>query len=265
MNIKDYISVLATKFAQATTHGSYRGVEAMYDRLDSLGFAWIFCANSIKYLGFDEIILAPSKTKLVPVPLVMTTSERTVKEVFKAKEGDIVVDVGTYIGRFTINAAKKVGTTGKVIGIEPNPENYAILRKNVSITNSNNVTTVNAAASDRPGTMRMYKGPAGGWTTIKPITSKYFDVDCVTIDDTMDKLGIDQVDWIKIDVEGAGLLVLEGAKRTLERSKNLRVIMEVHTFYGESGAIEWFNQHKYRTENIEPHARIYHVLATRKD
>jgi len=46
---------------------------------------------------------------------------------YKIKEGQIVIDAGTYLGGFTFYAAKKVGRTGKVVAFEPDPNNFKIL------------------------------------------------------------------------------------------------------------------------------------------
>lgn len=220
--------------------------------------------HSIQSLGFDEIILAPSKSRLVPVPLFMTTSEQCVKDVFRPKEGDVVVDVGTYIGRFTLIASKCVGKSGKVIGVEPNPENFEIVRRNVQMNQSTNVVLLNAAASNREGILRMYKGPAGGWTTIQPISDRFFDAPCIKLDTSLEKLGIEKVDWMKIDVEGAGLLVLEGSARILRRSEDLKLIVEIHTWTDEAKIIDLLEQYGYRARRLEPIAKIYHIMATKK-
>jgi hypothetical protein len=69
---------------------------------------------------------------------------------------------------------------------------------------------------------------------------------------------------MKIDVEGAGLLVLEGSARILQRSENLKLIVEIHTFSDEVKIIEWLEQHGYEVRRLEPLAKIYHIMATRK-
>ncbi len=57
-------------------------------------------------------------------------------------EGDVVVDIGAHIGYYTLLAARTVGKDGKVFAFEPDPDNYALLVKNVEMNGYNNVTAV---------------------------------------------------------------------------------------------------------------------------
>jgi hypothetical protein len=60
------------------------------------------------------------------------------------------------------------------------------------------------------------------------------------------------------------LLVLEGSTSTLQRSNNLKLIVEVHTFSNEIEIIEWLEKHGYQVRFLEPKNKIYHIIATRK-
>ncbi len=63
----------------------------------------------------------------------------------EVKNGQTVVDAGSYLGGFTFYAAKKVGQTGKVIAFEPDPKNFEILKKGVKISNLKNIILINKA------------------------------------------------------------------------------------------------------------------------
>ena len=67
------------------------------------------------------------------------------------KSGDIILDVGANIGMYTLNAAKKVGKSGKVYSFEPDPVLFSNLKKNVIENNHSNVILVNKAASNKNG------------------------------------------------------------------------------------------------------------------
>lgn len=62
------------------------------------------------------------------------------------RKGDVFIDVGAHIGKYTILVAKIVGKEGLVIAIEPNPENYETLLENIKLNNLKNVIAVNIAA-----------------------------------------------------------------------------------------------------------------------
>jgi tRNA A58 N-methylase Trm61 len=75
--------------------------------------------------------------------------EPDIQKVFKPKPGEIVIDVGAHIGYYTLKAARAVGTKGKVIAIEPNPENFHLLRNNVILNRFYNVMTLPIAIGAR--------------------------------------------------------------------------------------------------------------------
>ena len=67
------------------------------------------------------------------------------------KEGDIIIDAGADIGLFSVLAAFKVKEKGRVIAVEPEPNNLKILRENVELNYLKNVIIVPKALYDKPG------------------------------------------------------------------------------------------------------------------
>jgi FkbM family methyltransferase len=169
--------------------------------------------------------------------IVMTRHEDVIIEHFCPKEGDTVVDVGAHIGRYTIIASKRVGPTGKVIAIEADPSNFEILNRNIELNQLSNVTTLNYAAFSKKAKIKLYL-PAGeiftkyntimsNWVWVKP-DDKFVEVNGNTLDNLLQEIGIRQVNWIKIDVEGAEFEVLKGANKLLLNNKNIVLLVEVH-------------------------------------
>jgi FkbM family methyltransferase len=78
----------------------------------------------------------------------------------RLSHGDVFVDVGANVGYFTLLAAKCVGTTGKVVAIEPQPEIFQHLSAHVTANALQNVRLVNEAAvgPDEAGTVTLYWG-----------------------------------------------------------------------------------------------------------
>src|SRR5689334_13955804 len=74
---------------------------------------------------------------------------------FQIREGDVVLDAGANVGDFTIVAAGKTGDKGRVVALEPHPDNAYLLRKNLARNNVSNVTVIEAALSDRNGVTHM--------------------------------------------------------------------------------------------------------------
>jgi FkbM family methyltransferase len=163
--------------------------------------------------------------------------EADIVKLFSPKEGDIVVDVGAHIGKYTIIASKMVGSKGKVIAIEAHPVNYDILKQNIALNKLSNVIALNYAVHSRKATVKLYEpGQEEGFTIYNTImtdrtrlnSQKYIEVKANTLDSLLLENGIKEVNWIKIDVEGAEFEVLKGATNKLLSSKDISLLIEIH-------------------------------------
>ena len=157
--------------------------------------------------------------------------EPYVQKIFRPKSGDTVVDVGAHIGFYTLKAARDVGLEGTVIAIEPDPQSFLLLKENISINNFHNVIAVNAALSDITGRRLFYTCAEPIFSGFQPSSQTRIKdakvVETLTLDQLLQNLGIDQIDWIKVDAEGEELRILKGGKRVLQKVTNMRIIMEV--------------------------------------
>lgn len=138
------------------------------------------------------------------------------------KEGDTVLDIGANIGYDTVLFADKVGRKGKVYAIEPDPENFAILQKNIKENGFHNVVAVQAAVGAVNQKMKMYKS-SENLADHRMYESKEEreseDVFCRRLDDLMENLEAGKIDFIKIDVQGYEALALTGGKEVIEKNK----------------------------------------------
>jgi FkbM family methyltransferase len=169
----------------------------------------------------------------------MTIREDDIIEKFRPKDGGIVVDVGAHYGRYSLIAAKRVGSKGKVIAIEADPNNFDMLNKNIKLNelSKENVITLNYAASSNKSKVKLsIPEKTSGHTIYSSIipnrapTEKFIEVNANTLDNLLPENGIlvEQVNWIKIDVEGAELEVLKGAANILSKSKDIALLIEIH-------------------------------------
>ena len=94
---------------------------------------------SVNYNGRD--IRAPRDGILA---FIEVFQDRIYEKLWSPKEGDVVIDVGAYVGMFTIRASELVGESGRVIAIEPEPRNFSYLERNTE--GLNNVSLVRAIA-----------------------------------------------------------------------------------------------------------------------
>ena len=188
---------------------------------------------SFKLMNINRVICRISKNLqfvVRPKDIGITTPsfEQEVRGIFKPKPGGVVIDVGAHIGFYTIMAAKMVGKEGLVIALEPDAENFKLLMLNVRLNNLNNVIVLPYAASDKNEKILLHRSLEPDRHSIARIPPGFagdVEVYGITIDNIVNKLGLRNIDWIKIDVEGAEHLVLKGARKTLSLAKN--IIIEV--------------------------------------
>lgn len=191
-----------------------------------------------------------------------------ITELFNPKENDIVIDVGAHIGKYTLKAGHLIGNSGQIISLEPNPETFKILVKNIKF-NKINALPLNIAASNSKGKTKFYLADYRGEDSII-ISSpdfKFFEVNTDTLDNIIQSLNLLKVDWIKIDVQGAEEWVLEGAQNIIQKNRNLKLIIEIHEEkYGkpikEILKKAGFN---YKIFSRPTHPTNYHILASRSE
>ncbi len=143
--------------------------------------------------------------------------------------GDIVIDIGANIGYYTLIFAKLVGEKGKVFAFEPDPTNFQLLKKNVEINGFKNVVLEQKALSDTQGKMMLSlnnENTAGHHLDFKhDDTINSIEVDVLSLDEYFSNKNID-INFIKMDVEGAESNVIQGMTNILKNSKNLKMIVE---------------------------------------
>lgn len=148
------------------------------------------------------------------------------------------VDIGTNKGYFALLAAKLLNGTGQVLAFEPEPRNCQCIRQSVHANGYTNVTLLELALSDRDERALLYLGEKSGWHTLLPDLPQRaqgtIEVQQRQLDAVLEELGTQRVDVIKIDVEGAELRVLAGARDTLIRNDHVVLLMDLHPHLGTS-------------------------------
>lgn len=134
--------------------------------------------------------------------------------------GDTVIDVGAYVGMFTIKAALQVGKNGRVIAVEPAKPNLEYLRDNIG--GLDNVEVIAVAVGASTGTGKLSLSHASPCHTMINNKGSKQQVLVVTLDDIVSGYKIKKVNYIKIDAEGYELEILEGATETL-KTKGLKL------------------------------------------
>jgi FkbM family methyltransferase len=128
------------------------------------------------------------------------------------KRGDLFIDVGSNVGSYALWAADAGAT---VVAVEPSPDAARRLRRNLQL-NDFPVTVRQCGLAERPGTMTLSRGAD---TTNHLLLEPLATGDTIEVDTLDNILGDGFAAGVKIDVEGAERLVLEGAHRALSERR----------------------------------------------
>ena len=81
--------------------------------------------------------------------MIMTVHEDDILQLFRPTKGDTVVDLGAYLGRYTLTSSNLVGESGRVIAIEGDPSHYEMLDKNLKLNKVSNVTAISCMVGSK--------------------------------------------------------------------------------------------------------------------
>ncbi|MCG8403929.1 MAG: FkbM family methyltransferase [Phycisphaerales bacterium] len=132
------------------------------------------------------------------------------------KESSVVFDIGANVGFYTLLASTLVGKEGHVFAFEPFPANLTYLKEHLRLNNIENVTVFDAAVSDKSGTTFFEEGPSRSMGHIS--STGTLQVQTVVIDELVAAGNLPTPDYIKMDIEGAEVHALSGAKSMLSES-----------------------------------------------
>lgn len=145
------------------------------------------------------------------------------------KEGDVVLDLGSYCGSTVWGFSNAVGKSGKVYGLEPDPVNFEMLSKNVEHHKLTNVVVINKGVWSTSGTL-LFQGEGNmgsGISQVQGRSANLFSVPVISLNDLCAQYEIKAIDYIKMDIEGAEVDVLKTSGDLLRKYKP-RLIIEPH-------------------------------------
>jgi FkbM family methyltransferase len=176
--------------------------------------------------GTDRILISP---KLRGIP------EEYEREVWRAlmaelKADDTFVDIGAFVGLYSIAVARRLQNSGRVVAFEPGDRNYSLLKEQVRLNRlKGRIELHHAAVSDQNGRSSFLADGSSEARLISTVLPQANIVKVVTID----RIFVGRrIDVLKIDVEGHEEKVLRGAGKIL-RAQSLRpraIFIEVHPF-----------------------------------
>jgi FkbM family methyltransferase len=152
--------------------------------------------------------------------------ERTNAEVAFLRTRDLAArvafDIGAFHGMHTLFFASRVGALGQVVAFEPHPENYDRVVRNVALNALSNVTVLPVAVGAGPGELTFAWASDPIATSANPDIraamgqhARTFRAPVTSVDAEIEARHLRAPDFVKIDVEGLELAVLQGMHRTL--------------------------------------------------
>jgi FkbM family methyltransferase len=184
--------------------------------------------DEVDVLGHRMALDDRDSLRLSVARLMEPTLTRFVQEA--VKPGDTVLDVGANIGYFTLLFARAVGPGGRVVAIEPDPENVALLTRNVARNGyADRVTVLPRAAWDASGPLRLFRSEEnrGDHQTYDIGEGREsVTIDALRVDDYAPLAAGPPVALVKMDIQGAEYRALLGMRELLARSRDVVLLTE---------------------------------------
>lgn len=173
----------------------------------------------------DGLLAVESSFRSIVTSVLLTQGEWFEQEMEfwrdRIQPGMTVIDVGANVGVYTLSAAQRVGTTGRVIAVEPFSNCVQCLQETCRANGLDWVTVCRGAASDRDGMIRLALHGSSELNEVITTDNElpvgtYEEAPCFTLDTLIERENLHRVDVLKIDAEGHELQVLKGSDRLLK-------------------------------------------------
>ena len=142
--------------------------------------------------------------------------------------GMLVVDGGANMGGYSLLAARRAGAGGRVFAFEPDPRNFARLAARVR--GLSNVQPVRKAIAAAGGESLLFQDTfhAGHTLVNGRVGGNGIAVEVTSLDEFVRQHGLPGLDVVKLDIEGAELLAVDGMQRLLRSERRPVILCEVH-------------------------------------
>jgi FkbM family methyltransferase len=149
-----------------------------------------------------------------------------------SKPTDVCLDIGANCGYYTLLMATQADR-GQVIAFEPTELYVLLMKASFAINGLKNISIQQCVVSNQVGTVQFNEAVDGAYSSMLPtgrtLTRAVLRVPCTTVDATVEAGGFSKIDLMKVDVEGAELLVLQGADSLLrnEQRRPRAILLEL--------------------------------------
>lgn len=141
--------------------------------------------------------------------------------VYTPKRGDCVLDFGAGVGSEVTFFLDLIGPEGLLVCIEPDPSCFSLLEQTIEATGARNVIAMNVAVSDQSGRAPMHlSGGFGTTNSLFGASQQVIDVPTVTLETVIDLCHGREIDFVKMNIEGAEGLVFRSTSEKAKRVRN---------------------------------------------
>ena len=160
--------------------------------------------------------------------------------VYKPCAGDVIVDVGAGRGEDVFAFARAAGPSGRVWAIEPHPVSFQALEKFCALNGLANVTTLHYACTDAPAHLQIETLPVWESNYVRPGEpgAASYPVEGLPLDTLLAGHGVERIDFLKMNIEGAERMALPGCRAMLARTRF--ACIAAHDFRAARGEGEHF-------------------------
>ncbi len=181
---------------------------------------------------------------------------------YRPQEGDVIVDVGAGRGEDTLTFSRAVGETGRVIAIEAHPVTYAILKNFCRLNRLTNVTSLQIALMDKPGTVRIAESESSWMENAieSGVGSSGIPARATTLTEVCEQQGLKDIAFLKMNIESAEREALLGMEPVIPRIR--QICVACHDFRYDLGHGEHFRTRAFVERFLLDHG---FTLASRPD
>jgi FkbM family methyltransferase len=155
--------------------------------------------------------------------------ERTLAN--ELQHGMTFVDLGANEGYFTVQGARLVGPTGRVVAVEPQDRLIPIIERNLTLNDVDNVTVMRVAISDSEGLAKLYLPPealGAGFTRMTRYPVATQQTETITLASLLARCGISNADVMKVDIEGAEYEAVLGSRDIFKTHRVKVLALDLH-------------------------------------
>lgn len=189
-----------------------------------LNFKMMLCARKA---GFDL------KGKSIHKQLILNrVRERKSTEIMNTflRPDDVILELGANIGYYVLIEAKRLSDRGFIYAVEPDPENFELLKRNVTLNHLTNIELNALAMSSHKGTAKLYQGTACNLHSLinydDSAAATYIEVQTDTVDDFLANRR--PITFIRMDIEGYETEIIKTMATTLRSPSLERLFIEIH-------------------------------------